>query len=105
MNGCVYCASVHSRLYSQLTKDSATIQRVLDEGVDTELPERERAIVDYAVKLTRAPDAVTPSDLAPLRQVGLSDAEILDITYASAMFAWANRLLQTLGEPLRPTES
>ena len=104
VNGCPYCASVHARLYSQLTKDTATIQRLLDEGVETALPERERAIVDYAVKLTRTPNDLTASDLALLRQVGLTDEEVLDITYATAMFAWANRLLQTLGEPLRPVD-
>jgi uncharacterized peroxidase-related enzyme len=99
VNGCPYCASVHARLYAQLTRDTPTMQRLLDEGVETELVERERAIVDYAVKLTRAPNAMTAADLAPLRAVGLTDLEILDVTHASAMFAWANRLLQTLGEP------
>jgi uncharacterized peroxidase-related enzyme len=53
------------------------------------------------VKLTRAPQSLGPADLAPLRQVGLTDGEILDLTHVVAMFAWANRLLQTLGEPLR----
>ena len=99
VNGCPYCASVHARLYAQLTKDTPTIQRLLDEGVETELVERERAIVDYAVKLTRDPNGMTAADLAPLRAVDLTDLEILDITHATAMFAWANRLLQTLGEP------
>lgn len=102
INGCPYCASVHARLYSQLTKDAPTIQRLLDEGVGADLVERERAIVDYAVKLTRDPDRMTPDDLAPMRRAGLDDLEILDVTHASAMFAWANRLLQTLGEPLLP---
>jgi alkylhydroperoxidase family enzyme len=36
----------------------------------------------------------------PLREIGLSDLEILDLTHAIAMFAWANRLMQPLGEPL-----
>ncbi len=66
-----------------------------------EQAERERAVIDYAVKLTREPDTVTAADLAPLRALGLSDAEILDIAHATAMFAWANRLMQTLGEPER----
>jgi uncharacterized peroxidase-related enzyme len=101
VNGCPYCASVHARLYAQLTKDNETIQRLLDEGVDTDLGERERAIVDFAAKLTRAPDAMTAADLDPLRRAGLSDWEILDVAHASAMFAWANRLLQTLGQPKR----
>jgi uncharacterized peroxidase-related enzyme len=103
VNGCVYCTSVHARRYAQLTRETEVIQRLLDEGVGTELGERERAIVDYAVKLTRDPAGMTGADLAPLRRVGLSDGEILDVTHATAMFAWANRLMQTLGEGAPPT--
>ncbi|HMO57406.1 MAG TPA: peroxidase-related enzyme [Roseiflexaceae bacterium] len=102
INGCVYCASVHSRLYAQLTHRPETMQKIFDEGIETELNERERAIVDYAAKLTRDPEGATTADLVPLRQIGLSDQEILDLTHAVAMFAWANRLLQTLGEVVRP---
>ena len=98
VNGCVYCASVHARRYAQLTKETAAIQRLLDVGVGTELATRERALVDVAVKLTSEPAAVTAADLAPLRALGLSDLEILDLIHATAMFAWANRLLETLGE-------
>ncbi|MBC8078032.1 MAG: peroxidase-related enzyme, partial [Chloroflexales bacterium] len=78
-----------------------TIQRIFDDGVGAELGARERAVVDYAVKLTNAPNEVSAADLVPLRALGASDAEILDITHAAAIFAWANRLLQTLGEPTR----
>jgi uncharacterized peroxidase-related enzyme len=98
VNGCRYCTSVHARRYVQLTKAAEPMQRLLDEGVDTELGERERAIVDYAARLTRDPAGMTAADLVPLREAGFSDLEILDITYASAMFAWANRLMQTLGQ-------
>jgi len=98
VNGCVYCTSVHARRYAQLTKDTETITRLLDEGVDTTLPPHERAIVDYAVALTATPETLTPATLAPLRAEGFTDAEILDITGSVAMFAWANRLMQTIGE-------
>jgi len=100
VNGCVYCASVHIQRYIQLTKRPEIMQRLIDEGVEAELPPRERAIVDFAVKLTRTPSALTSDDLKPLRQLGLTDQEILDLTHATAMFAWANRLMQTLGEPV-----
>lgn len=100
INGCVYCASVHGRLFAQLTKQPEIIQRIFDQGVDTELEPRARAIVDYAVKLTVAPELATRSDLSRLRAAGLSDLEILDLTHVVALFAWANRLLQTLGEPI-----
>lgn len=100
VNGCVYCASVHIQRYIQLTKRPDRMQRLIDEGVETEFAPRERAIVDFAVKLTRKPTALTAEDLAPLRQIGLGDQEILDLTHVVAMFAWANRLMQTLGEPV-----
>jgi uncharacterized peroxidase-related enzyme len=74
------------------------MQRILDDGVDTQLRERERAIVDVSVKLTQDPAGFTAADLQPLRDLGFSDLEILDITNGAAIFAWANRLLQTLGE-------
>lgn len=101
INGCVYCASVHSRLYNQLSKKPEVIDRIFEDGVHAELGEHERAVVDYAVKLTQAPHQTTAADLKPLRALGLNDLEILDITHATAMFAWANRLLQTLGEVVR----
>jgi len=104
VNGCVYCASVHVQRFIQLTKQPELMQRLLDEGVDTPLEPRYRAIVDYAVKLTRTPNTITKADLEPLRQIGLTDAEILDLAQAVAMFAWANRLMQTLGEPALPTK-
>ncbi len=104
VNGCRYCTSVHARRYVQITKADALMQRLLDEGPATALPERERAVADFAAQLTRDPAGMTPADLTPLRQAGLSDLEILDVTYAAAMFAWANRLMQTLGEGVPSTE-
>ena len=100
INGCAYCASVHVQRYTQLTKQPEVMQRILEQGVDAPLEMPERAIVDYAAKLTRAPIAMTPADLEPLRHGDFNDQEILDVTNASAMFAWANRLMQTLGEPV-----
>jgi len=101
VNGCTYCASVHGRIYNDLTKRTDVIARIFEEGVDTFLEARERAIVDFSVLLTRRPEEVTAASLEPLRLAGLSDAEILDLIHVVAMFAWANRLLQTLGHPTR----
>ena len=104
VNGCVYCASVHARLHAQLSKDETPIDRLLGEGIDADHAAHERAIIDYAAKLARDPAGMTSADLAPLRAVGLSDAAILDINNAAAVFAWANRLMQSLGEGFVPTE-
>ena len=104
INGCVFCASVHARAHANFTKDTTLIDRLLDEGIDAEQPARERAIIDYSAKLTRDPAAMTAADLQPLRDAGLTDAQILDINNAAAVFAWANRLMQTIGETAPPEE-
>ena len=57
------------------------------------------AVVDHATTPTRHPAQMTATDLVPLRQLGLDDGEILDLANAIAVFAWANRLMLTLGEP------
>jgi uncharacterized peroxidase-related enzyme len=100
INGCVYCSSVHARRFVELAKRPETIQAIYDHGPETELEPRLRAIVDFAAKLTRTPEAMAPEDLAPLRAQGLTDLDIHDLINATAMFANANRLMQTLGEPI-----
>jgi len=102
INGCAYCASVHAKRFTELTKTPEVMQRLQAEGIEAALDPRRKAIVDYAAKLTRDPAAIGPADAAPLRAQGLSDLDILDLTHAVAMFAWANRLMQTLGEATTP---
>lgn len=102
-NGCVYCASVHARLHAQLTKDPTPIQKLLHDGVGAEQPEHERVIIDFAAKLARDPSSLSAADLATLRAAGFLDAQILDVIHAAAVFAWANRLMLTLGEGRVPS--
>lgn len=104
INGCAYCASVHALRFSQLARQPEVMELIQRDGVEAKLEPRLQAIVDYAAKLTRDCAAITPADAAPLREQGLSDLEILDLTYAVAMFAWANRLMQTLGEAADPAK-
>jgi uncharacterized peroxidase-related enzyme len=102
VTGCVYCASVHARAYAQQVRSRKSIQRLLDDGVDTDLEPRERAIVDFAAKLSAMPEDVSEDDLSPLTEAGLSDVEILDVAQATAIFANANRLMLTLGQGNHP---
>jgi uncharacterized peroxidase-related enzyme len=64
------------------------------------LSPRERAICDYADKLTREPWAMTESDLDPMRAAGMSDREILDVNLITCYFAYVNRLADGLGVAL-----
>jgi alkylhydroperoxidase domain protein/CMD domain protein len=102
VNGCIYCASVHSRAAAQLSKRTEDVQRLLDDGIDADLDPRWRALTDLAAALTVTPPAATQAHIATLRQLGLADLDLLDALQAAAFFAWANRLMLSLGEPIRP---
>jgi uncharacterized peroxidase-related enzyme len=102
LNGCVYCTSVHARFYVQLTKKPDVIERLFADGVAAELDPRQRAIADFSAALATSPPSAGPAEIRALREAGLSDPEIADLANSVAMFAWANRLMLTLGEPVKP---
>jgi alkylhydroperoxidase domain protein len=98
-NGCIYCASVHSRFATQYSKRRDDIQRLLDEGVDARVDPRWNAIIDASVALTATPLDFGDAQIEELRRNGLSDLEIVDVINGAAFFNWANRLMLSLGEP------
>ena len=65
-----------------------------------DLSPRERAILDYAVKLTLTPSVMQRSDVEGLRAAGLSDAEILDVCQVTSYYNYVNRLADGLGVDL-----
>ena len=100
VNRCVYCAAVHASRYNQLTKDENVMERIFADGEEAELEERQAAILKFATKLSKAPSEATAEDMQDLRDIGMSDEEILDLILSSALFGWANRLMHTLGDPV-----
>lgn len=104
-NGCVYCTSVHAQRYAQLARRTDTVEQVFDNPATAGSTERERAIATFAQAVTLRPASLTAADVAPLRALGMSDEEIIDLLHAVAIFGWANRLMQNLGEPVEPAAS
>jgi uncharacterized peroxidase-related enzyme len=102
VNGCVYCASVHAQRFEQLAKRQDVIAEVFADPATAGTNERERAIVAFSIELTLQPNDIPDSSLQRLADAGLSDAEIVDLIHAIAIFAWANRLMLNLGEPVFP---
>ena len=104
VNGCVFCASVHARLAAQLGKRPEEVDLLLREGVGAadQLEPRWAAIVHAAAALTATPPTFDAGNVAELREVGLSTEAILDALGSAAFFAWANRLMLSLGEPVVP---
>ncbi|GAA1825014.1 alkylhydroperoxidase domain protein [Nesterenkonia flava] len=102
LNGCVYCASVHTARATAESGRAEDVQRLLDEGVDADLGEPWSAIAAASAALTRTPSAFGRAHLQALRQAGLGEGEILDVIYGASFFNWANRLMLSLGEPEVP---
>ena len=100
INGCVYCASVHAQRFEQLAKRTDAIVEVFNDPHTAGTSERERAIVQFSLELTSHPEHVSPASIQALKDVGLTEAEILDLMHSVAIFAWANRLMLNLGEPV-----
>lgn len=101
VNRCIYCASVHAARYTMLTKQPAVIEQVFAGG-NAGLSAREQAIIRFSARLSACPSQATEVDMQALRAAGMSDVEIFDLVLSVSIFGWANRLMHTLGEPIRP---
>jgi len=101
VNKCIYCAAVHAARYIQIEKRPEVIDEIYKSGLEADLPEFEQALFNFGVDLTAHTDNVGVYQFYHLREIGLSDLEILDLIHSVAIFGWANRLMHTLGEPHR----
>ena len=102
VNGCLYCASVHSRAATELSGRRDDVQRLLDDGIDSEQDERWTAVIEAAAALTATPSRFAPAHVAALKAAGFDDQAIVDVIQSAAFFNWANRLMLSLGEPAPP---
>ncbi|MGJ7497122.1 peroxidase-related enzyme [Variovorax sp. RT4R15] len=102
LNGCVYCASVHAQRFEQLAKRNDVIAQLFEDPLSAGTTPREQAIVRFSAELALKPDALSAEHVRALRQAGLGDMEVLDLVHAVALFAWANRLMLNMGEPIFP---
>lgn len=100
LNGCVYCASVHAQRFEQLAKRDDVIRQLFTDPATAGTNEREKAIIAFSAEMALHPDQVGAEQVRALRAAGLTDGEILDLVHAVALFAWANRLMLNLGEPI-----
>ena len=96
-NKCEYCLASHSAYLRDLTKDAILPDVLVHNYRRAELSERERALLDFAVKLTKSSYEMNEEDLTMLRSLGLSDEAIFETAQVAAMFNFTNRLANALG--------
>ena len=83
-----------------MLKDDALPAQLLEDYTSAELGAADRAMLDYAVKLTNGQQAMSRADVDSLRAAGFDDRAILDVAQITAYFAFATRLANGLGVQL-----
>ena len=77
--------------------DNLTAEFIQNDWRQADLSEAERAMLEYAEKLTLTPAMMTQEDVQQLRDVGWTDRDVLDIAMACAYFNFRVRIVDGLG--------
>jgi len=92
INHCHYCLTAHGAAVRQRAGDPVLGELVAHNYRSAELPRREKAMLDFAAKLTETPDRIEEADRQALREAGFSDRDIWDIAAVAAFYNMSNRL-------------
>jgi uncharacterized peroxidase-related enzyme len=92
INQCYYCLTAHGAAVRQLSGDPAFGEMMAMNWRAAALSPRQRAMLEFAVKLTETPAKMVEEDRQALRAAGFSDRDIWDIAATVAFFNMSNRL-------------
>ena len=91
-NHCYYCLVAHGQAVRELSGDPALGEFLVMNYRSAKLSQAHRAMLDFAHKMTVAPDQITEFDRAALRDVGFDDRMVWDIAAVAAFFNMTNRM-------------
>jgi uncharacterized peroxidase-related enzyme len=91
-NRCYYCITAHGASVRLLSGDPVLGEQVVMNYRAARLDKRQRAMLDFAVKLTVQPWEIEDEDRARLRGAGFSERDIWDIAAVAAFYNMTNRL-------------
>jgi len=91
-NRCYYCLVAHGAAVRTLSGDPALGELMVMNYRAARLSKRERAMLDFAVKLTAEPWQIEDADRRILRDTGFTDRDIWDIGSVAAFFNMTNRV-------------
>lgn len=91
-NRCYYCLVAHGQAVRQLSNDPELGEMLVMNYRAAELDPRQRAMLDFAWKLTATPHLVDHEDRAALRAVGLSEEDIFDLADTTGFYNMSNRV-------------
>ena len=83
-----------------MTRDAELVEQLMTDFRQAPVKRSDRAMLEYASKLTQEPWNMTEQDVIALRAAGFSDEAILDINQVTGYYAFVNRLADGLGVEL-----
>lgn len=101
-NQCLYCVVAHGAILRIRTKNPLIADQVATNPAKADLSDRERDIVEFALKVANDSANVGDADLDAMRAKGFTDDEIWDIGAITSLFALSNRYANFVG--IRPND-
>jgi uncharacterized peroxidase-related enzyme len=101
-NDCLYCVVAHGALLRIYARSPLVADQVAINHLKADITPRQKAMLDFAVKVCLNSASVTESDYAALHAHGFDDEDIWDIATITAFFGMSNRIANSIG--IQPNE-
>ncbi len=102
VNQCLYCVVAHGAILRIYEKKPLLADQVAVNYRKADIPPRQRAMLDFAMKVCQASQDIGEADFAALREHGFSDEDAWDIAAITAFFGLSNRMANTIS--MRPND-
>ena len=96
VNKCYYCLTAHGAAVRQLSGDPLLGEQMVMNFRSAALDARQRAMLEFAEKVTEQPAKLDEADRQRLREVGFTDRDIFDISSTAAFFNMTNRVASAI---------
>jgi len=96
-NRCWYCQVAHGAQVRVISNDPALGEALVMNWRMADLDDRQRAMIEFALKITIESAAIVEDDRAALRAHGLSDEDIWDLASVAGFFNMSNRMASAVG--------
>ena len=91
-NKCLYCVVAHGAILRVYEKKPLVADQVAVNYRKADISPRQRAMLDFAMKVCQQADAISDTDFAALQEHGFSDEDAWDIAAITAFFGLSNRM-------------
>lgn len=100
LNQCQYCVIAHGAILRIRAKDPLIADQVAINYRKADISPRQKAMLDFAVKVSQSAQLVGDDDMETLKQHGFDEEDVWDIAAIAAFFGLSNRMANVTG--MRP---